>query len=91
MAEKKSGSKSSSKSEKDPVAAAEAGNEQVQEAKDQEDEQGFRGTEVDPTPNEAYTLQGVTEGQPTPETDPEAAREAGSTRFAGGTGASAND
>ena len=43
----------------------------VQETMDAEQEQGFRGTKVDPTPNEAYTVAGVTSGQPTPETDPE--------------------
>lgn len=36
---------------------------------DVETEQGFRGVEVDPTPNENYTLAGVTSGKPTPETD----------------------
>lgn len=40
-----------------------------QEMIDRETEQGFRGVEVDSTPNEAYTLQGVTSGMPTPETD----------------------
>jgi len=45
---------------------------QVQEAVDVETEQGFRGVEVDPTPNENYTLAGQNEGAPTPETDPEA-------------------
>lgn len=42
---------------------------QVQEQVDAETEQGFRGVEVDPTPNENYTLQGVASGKPTPETD----------------------
>lgn len=41
-----------------------------------ETEQGFRGVEVDPTPNEAYTVQGVTSGAPTPETDDGAAEAA---------------
>jgi hypothetical protein len=41
-----------------------------------ETEQGFRGVEVDPTPNENYTLTGAASGAPTPETDPEAAEEA---------------
>lgn len=50
--------------------------ERVQETVNQEQEQGYRGTKVDPTPNEAYTVQGVTSGQPTPETDPALAREA---------------
>jgi hypothetical protein len=36
---------------------------------EQELDQGFRGTEVDPTPNENYTVAGVTSGAPTPETD----------------------
>ena len=43
----------------------------VQETMDAEQEQGFRGTKVDPTPNSAYTVAGVTAGEPTPETDPE--------------------
>lgn len=46
---------------------------QVQAAVDVETEQGFRGVEVDPTPNENYTVAGVTSGAPTPETDAEAA------------------
>jgi hypothetical protein len=40
-----------------------------QETIDRETRQGFRGVEVDSTPNENYTLQGVTSGAPTPETD----------------------
>lgn len=48
--------------------------DQVQEAVDQETERGFRGIEVDPTPNENYTVAGVTSGAPTPETDDEQAR-----------------
>ena len=55
--------------------AAEAGNQQAQEAFDVEQEQGFRGIEVDPTPNEHYTLEGVNKGLPTPETDPEYAHD----------------
>jgi hypothetical protein len=50
--------------------------EQVQAATDKETEQGFRGIEVDPTPNENYTVAGVTSGKPTPETDDAAAEEA---------------
>lgn len=41
-----------------------------------EQEQGFRGVEVDPTPNEHYTVAGVTKGKPTPETDEKAAEAA---------------
>lgn len=44
---------------------------QVQKQVDQETEQGYRGVETDPTPNENYTVAGVTSGAPTPETDDE--------------------
>jgi len=49
---------------------------QVQKAVDAETEQGFRGVEVDQTPNEAYTVEGVTSGQDVPEAaaDPVEAR-----------------
>lgn len=61
-------------------ADAEKADQQVasgpQEIIDRETEQGFRGVEVDPTPNENYTLQGVTSGKPTPETDDDAAEAA---------------
>lgn len=59
------------------------GASEVQAKVDAENEQGFRGTKVDPTPDENYTVAGVTSGAPTPETDAEAAQAAGSTRFAG--------
>jgi hypothetical protein len=42
---------------------------EVQAKVDKETEQGFRGIEVDPTPNENYTVAGVLAGKPTPETD----------------------
>jgi hypothetical protein len=54
----------------DDVAAA------VQRATDRAQEQGFYGVEVDPTPNEHYTVAGVVDGKPTPETDKDAAAEA---------------
>lgn len=41
----------------------------TQERIDQEQKQGFRGVETDSTPNENYTVAGVTSGAPTPETD----------------------
>lgn len=47
--------------------------DQVQTVVDEETEKGYRGTEVDPTPNENYTVAGVTSGAPTPETDPDLA------------------
>jgi len=56
---------------KDDGGAAE-----VQAKVDEENEQGFRGTRVDPTPLENYTLSGVTSGKPTPETDAKAAEAA---------------
>jgi hypothetical protein len=49
-----------------------AGREQLQAEFDKAAEQGFFGTEVDPTPNQNYTLQGVASGAPTPETDADA-------------------
>lgn len=58
-------------SKKDDSGAAE-----VQAKVDAENEQGFRGTRVDPTPLENYTLDGVTSGKPTPETDEKAAQAA---------------
>lgn len=52
------------------------GADEVQEKVDAETEQGFRGVETDDTPNEHYTVAGVTAGKPVPETDPEQARKA---------------
>lgn len=40
-------------------------------------EVGLLGVEVDPTPNSAYTVAGVVAGEPTPETDADAAAAAG--------------
>ena len=53
-----------------------SGASEVQAKVDAENEQGFRGTRVDPTPLENYTLAGVTSGKPTPETDEKAAAKA---------------
>jgi len=47
---------------------------EVQAKIDIETNQGFRGIEVDSTPNENYTVAGVTKGAPTPETDAKAAQ-----------------
>lgn len=60
----------------DPEGVAEAGNAEVQAKVDDETEKGFRGTVPDPTPNENYTVEGVTAGKPTPETDADLAAEA---------------
>ncbi len=62
--------------EKKTTGTGDSGEQQLQETFDRETEQGFRGFEVDPTPNENYTVAGVTKGLPTPETDAEAARTA---------------
>jgi hypothetical protein len=50
-----------------------AGQAEVQENFDKAEDQGFIGEKVDPTPNEHYTLAGVTSNKPTPETDGKAA------------------
>jgi hypothetical protein len=53
-----------------------AGQAEVQDTFDEANEQGFFGTKVDSTPDENYTLQGVTSGKPTPETDEKQAQKA---------------
>jgi hypothetical protein len=55
----------------------------VQHIVEKESEQGFRGAPElgDPTPNENYTVAGVTAGKPTPETDPDQAAKVNSTKF----------
>lgn len=53
----------------DAVKADSANADSVQEKVDKETAQGFRGVEVDSTPNENYSVAGVTSGAPTPETD----------------------
>lgn len=64
------------KSEPKAKPADDAGVAEVQAVFDAETRQGFRGVEVDPTPNENYTLKGVLAGKPTPETDADAAAKA---------------
>jgi len=49
---------------------------EVQANVDKENERGFAGERVDPTPRDNYTLSGVTSGKPTPETDEGAAKAA---------------
>jgi hypothetical protein len=73
------------KSTKKSAASDDAGASNVQEKMDADLEQGFRGTAVDPTPNEAYTVAGVTSGMPTPETDADAAKAAREATGIGGT------
>lgn len=45
-----------------------AGQAEVQSAFDEAADKGYFGTTPDDTPNENYTLSGVTSGKPTPET-----------------------
>ncbi len=56
--------------------AADTSAAEVQAKADEDQARGFRGVEVDPTPNENYTIAGVTSGAPTPETDDDAAETA---------------
>jgi hypothetical protein len=65
---------------KDLDATTERDKAQVQEKVDEENAQGFRGTNPDPTPNHHYTFEGAAKGLPTPETDPEMAAKAGRPR-----------
>lgn len=50
--------------------AADTSTDPVQTQVDTDHARGFRGIEVDTTPNENYSVAGVTSGAPTPETDP---------------------
>lgn len=57
--------------------------DEVQKVVDEEQARGYRGVTVDPTPRENYTVSGVVQGAPTPETDEAAAEEARKLRAAG--------
>lgn len=69
-----------------PAAKATQSMATIEQRVNQELKQGFRGTEVDSTPNENYTVAGVTSGAPTPETD---AKQASKVREETGVGLSA--
>ena len=69
-------SKSAGEPADQPIPEGDDVAKEVQRATAKAQEQGFYGVETDPTPNEHYTVAGVVEGKPTPETDPEAAAEA---------------
>lgn len=49
------------------TASSDAGQAELQALDDKVEEQGFFGEVPDETPNENYTLQGVTSDKPTPE------------------------
>lgn len=50
-------------------SADDAGQAEVQAKFDEAEEKGYFGHTPDETPNENYTLKGVTSGKPTPETE----------------------
>lgn len=50
---------------------ADTGEVEIPALKEAQDK-GFLGETLDPTPNHAYTVEGVGAGEPTPETDPKA-------------------
>lgn len=50
-------------------SADDAGQAEVQAKFDEAAEKGYFGNTPDSTPNENYTLAGVTSGKPTPETE----------------------
>lgn len=53
-----------------------AGAAEVQKTVDEAEEKGYLGETADPTPRENYSVDGVTSGKPTPETDSKAAEAA---------------
>lgn len=61
--------------ERKAQAPKDAAPEEVQKAFDEVNDKGYLGVEVDPTPDSHYTVAGVLEGKPTPETDAAHARE----------------
>lgn len=52
---------------KTPSSSTDAGQDEVQAKFDEAAEKGYFGHTPDDTPNENYTLKGVTAGKPTPE------------------------
>lgn len=65
-------SENEKKSTPKPAASTDAGQDEVQHAFDQANAQGYWGESSDPTPDDHYTVAGVTKGLPTPETDEDA-------------------
>jgi len=65
-------SKPSPKASSETTKTQDIGQNEMQETFDEANEKGYFGTEVDPTPNENYTVKGVASGAPTPETDADA-------------------
>jgi hypothetical protein len=69
MADEKKDSRSAD--ERRGAVAEDSGEAEVQAKVDEAEAKGYFGQEVDKTPRENYTLEGVIAGAPTPETDPE--------------------
>jgi hypothetical protein len=65
-----------------PEPGEDVGESQVQEVVDAQNEAGFRGVKMDPTPNENYAASNSAPGNdlPTPETDQDLRREAATNR-----------
>ncbi|WP_225320650.1 hypothetical protein [Streptomyces luteolifulvus] len=61
--------------ERKTAAPKDAAQQEAQKTIDRAEERGLLGVEVDPTPNENYTVAGVLAGAPTPETDLDHARQ----------------
>ena len=61
--------------ERKSAASKDEAQQEVQKVVDEAEDRGFLGVPVDPTPKEHYTVAGVIAGKPTPETDPDHARE----------------
>lgn len=64
------------KKQKAANESKDAGQDQIQQAFDEANDKGYFGEVPDPTPNENYTVSGVTSGAPTPETDEKLRNEA---------------
>lgn len=67
------GNQSAKKSDQKASSTGDLGKAELQARADKEAEQGYHGEVADPTPNHAYTVAGVVSGEPTPETDKDAA------------------
>jgi hypothetical protein len=75
MATTKKQAESDAKSKQDEgLADAKEATKQVDEVVEEEHDKGFRGTEVDMTPNEHYTVTGDASQTPEAQEDPVAAR-----------------
>ena len=61
--------------ERKAAAPKDEAQQEVQKVVDEGEAKGYLGVPVDPTPKENYTVAGVIAGKPTPETDPDHARE----------------